>query len=47
MKEIKVGVIGLGPRGLGLLRTMLVCEECAVVALCDVYRDRIEEGKKL
>ncbi len=47
MKEIKVGVIGLGPRGKGLLRTMLVCEECTVVALCDVYSDRLEEGEKI
>ena len=47
MKQIKVGIIGLGPRGLGLLRTMLVCEECEVVALCDIYRDRMEEGKKI
>ena len=47
MKKINVGVIGLGPRGLGLIRTMLVCEECNIVALCDVYTDRLEEGQKI
>ena len=47
MKKINVGVIGLGPRGLGLIRTMLVCEECNIVALCDVYTDRLEEGREI
>ena len=46
MKKINVGIIGLGPRGMGLLRTMLVCDECEIVALCDVYRDRMEKGAK-
>jgi hypothetical protein len=47
MKKINVGVIGLGSRGLGMTRTMLVCEECEIVALCDVYPDRMEEAKKI
>ena len=47
MEKIKVGVIGLGSRGQGLLRTMLVCEECEITALCDVYRDRMEKGQKI
>ena len=47
MKKINVGIIGLGSRGLGLIRTMLVCEECNIVALCDVYTDRLEEGQKI
>ena len=47
MKKINVGVIGLGSRGLGLIRTMLVCEECNIDALCDVYTDRLEEGQKI
>lgn len=46
MEKIRVGIIGLGQRGTGLLRTMLVCEECDIVALCDVYRDRMEACEK-
>ena len=47
MDKIRVGLIGLGHRGLWLLKTMLVCDECEVVALCDIYEDRMEEGKKI
>ncbi|MBQ2945514.1 MAG: Gfo/Idh/MocA family oxidoreductase [Clostridia bacterium] len=46
MDNIKVGVIGLGQRGQGLLGTMLVCDECEIVALCDSYRDRMELCEK-
>ena len=45
MKTINVGIIGLGPRGLGLTRTALVCDECNIVALCDVYGDRMEKAQ--
>ena len=45
MKKINVGVVGLGSRGQGLLRTMLVCDECEIVALCDIYSDRMEEAQ--
>ena len=47
MDKIRVGLVGLGHRGLWLLKTMLVCDECEVVALCDIYEDRMEEGKKI
>ncbi len=47
MKEIKVGVIGLGGRGRSLLHTILACQEARIVALCDVYQDRIDAGVKL
>ena len=46
MKKIKVGVIGLGQRGMGLLGTMMACEEADVVAVCDKYKDRREDGAK-
>ena len=47
MEKIKVGFIGLGQRGEGLLWTMLSCEEAEIVAVCDVYEDRIEKAKKV
>mgnify|MGYP002470247812 CR=1 FL=1 len=46
MKKIKVGVIGLGQRGMGLLGAMMACEEADVVAVCDKYKDRREDGAK-
>ena len=46
MQKIKVGVIGLGQRGLGLLTPILACKEAEIVALCDSYEDRRETGKK-
>ncbi len=46
MKKVKVGVIGLGSRGMALLNTMLACDECEIVAVCDVYEDRIEHALK-
>ncbi|MBQ9747369.1 MAG: Gfo/Idh/MocA family oxidoreductase [Clostridia bacterium] len=47
MKKVRVGVIGLGQRGKGLLLTMLVCEACEIVALCDVYPDRMEDCERI
>ena len=44
-RKVRMGVIGLGTRGAMLIRTMLACEEAEVVALCDVYEDRVEKNK--
>lgn len=41
-KKVKMGIIGLGQRGYVLLATVLACEEAEVVALCDVYEDRLQ-----
>lgn len=48
MKEkIKIGVVGLGGRGYGLLRfVMLTMDDVEVVAVCDLYEDRTERGAK-
>ena len=45
MEKIKVGFIGLGQRGEGLLWTMLSCEEAEIVAVCDVYSKWKEMAK--
>lgn len=46
MKKVKVGLIGLGQRGIGLLSAILACQEAEVTAVCDVYEDRRLEGVK-
>jgi predicted dehydrogenase len=49
MKDVvKVAVIGLGGRGLGLLKSCLLnmSEDVEVVAVCDNYQDRTDAGKQ-
>ena len=46
-EKVKVAVIGCGNRGrLGLLRTLLVCPEAEIVALCDLREDRLQKAKE-
>lgn len=42
--KIRTGIIGLGQRGSTLLTTILACDEAEVVALCDVYADRVDSA---
>ena len=45
--KIKIGVIGLGGRGLGLLNdAILPRENVEVIALSDLYQDRMENAAK-
>ena len=46
MKEkIKVGVVGLGGRGYGILKDiMLPMEDVEIVGVCDLYEDRTKAG---
>ncbi len=47
VKKIKIGVIGLGGRGLGLLKdAILPRENVEVIALSDLYPDRMEDAAK-
>lgn len=46
-RNIRAGVVGLGNRGLGQMATLLDMEDVDVVALCDVYEDRLEKGAGL
>lgn len=41
-RKVKVGVIGLGHRGLGLMGLLLVMEDVEVVAVSDLYEDRMQ-----
>lgn len=43
MKELKLGVIGLGGRGHGVVQSILCpMEGCKIVSICDVYEDRLD-----
>ena len=47
MGKIKIGYIGLGGRGLSLLKDVVLPQNVAeVTAVCDVYNDRAEQGQK-
>lgn len=47
MRELKIGVVGLGGRGRGNLETILNVEGVLPVAVCDLYEDRCDEGVKI
>ena len=43
MKKIKMGIIGLGKRGRSLSKTIMSTDDAQIVAVCDVYEDRVDE----
>lgn len=47
MKEtVRIAMIGLGCRGCGLMEPLLRMKDVAITAVCDVYRDRVEDAAK-
>ncbi len=44
MNDIRIGYIGLGQRGMGLLKDVVLSQQEKVTAVCDVYADRCVEG---
>ena len=45
VKEVvRLGVVGLGPRGIGMMMTSIAVPGVEVLAICDVYEDRVAEG---
>ena len=46
MKVLRIGIVGLGQRGRGMLHTFLAFPEVDVVAVCDVYLDRVDDASK-
>lgn len=44
MKKLRIGIVGLGQRGYGLLKTALLIEKAEIVAVCDLYADRVERA---
>lgn len=48
MEKLKVGCIGMGCRGISMLKPILnMCDNVEVVAVCDLYEDRAQEGAAL
>ena len=47
MKKIKIGLIGLGQRGKGLLKTIFEMDDVEVVAVSDTYEDRVLQVQSL
>ncbi|HCG35935.1 MAG TPA: glycosyl hydrolase, partial [Clostridiales bacterium] len=46
MKEkIRVGVIGIGGRGIGQTRLLFQMRDVELVAVCDAYLDRVESAR--
>ena len=46
MKRVKIGVIGRGCRGSGLMETMVLTDKYEFIMICDKYEDRVENGVK-
>ena len=44
MENIKIGFVGLGGRGYGLLKSVVLAQGEKVAAVCDVYDDRAQKG---
>lgn len=47
MKTVRIGIVGLGQRGKGMLNVFLAYSYVDVVAICDVYQDRVDEMAKV
>ena len=44
-RSVRIGVIGLGCRGIPQLDVLLSMPDVEIVAVCDVYEDRVAEGQ--
>ncbi|MBR2349152.1 MAG: Gfo/Idh/MocA family oxidoreductase [Clostridia bacterium] len=44
---IKAGIIGLGGRGIGLLKQLVKMKDVEINAVCDLYEDRVKEGSDM
>ena len=42
MKTVKLGIIGLGARGVVLLPSIIAIEGVEIAAVCDTYPARVE-----
>ena len=47
MKRHKIAVIGFGLRGIGWVKHILNRKDTELIALCDVYEDRVQKIQKM
>ena len=48
MKNVKIGVIGLGKRGFSMIRDVILAfDDADVIAVCDLYPDRVDDAANL
>ena len=47
IEHVRIGLVGLGDRGTGAAGRLPYVEHCSIVALCDLYPDRVERAQKV
>ena len=47
MKQVKIGIIGLGARGVVLLPSIALISGVEIAAVCDAYPERVERYLEL
>ena len=46
LDTVRVGVVGIGSRGLGSIKRLLLIEGVEIIALCDKYQERVDLAQK-
>jgi predicted dehydrogenase len=47
LETVRVGIVGIGSRGAGLLQDLLRIDHVQVIALCDIVKEKTERGRVL
>ncbi len=47
LQQVKIGVIGLGMRGMEAVSRLLYIEDVRITAVCDILPDRVAQAKKI
>ena len=47
IENVRIGFVGLGMRGSGSVDIITYVDNCEIVAVCDLYQDRVEEIQKM
>ena len=47
IEHVRIGLVGLGDRGSGAVRRLPYVDDATIVALCDLYPDRVEKAQQI